>query len=1160
MQSAFIITDNNKNPYAVISILAGGTEFYPIAENAKDWAKWMADDFSTRKISKAELTQSLDSSLSIEGPLTPNRNNKIKIDGLIKKATPVKATSKPEIELDKKSLGFNIEENFMLPIISIMDIQINDFTNSEWKNGINFKSMSFLADSNKSTFTYEIKRTRATWDPSLAIPGTERRGGFRCPVGTRYGGQITDRFGRNCGWGVARRLANQLTDIGERLEDVSDDRRKRRVDRRNARMLRRLNKPGQSGTQDTPLNDAINSWIRRGQPTPGTPTPPAVPGNTRTPRTPGTRTPRPVSPTTPTPTPTTPTPTPTPGIPTSFPTGPTVKPVPSGVRPTPDDPLWSPPSGRPGYPSRPIDTTPTPKTPGSKPKPDKPTPTRPRRPRKPTEVRPKPEASTSSKPAPLPKDITPAVSETLEAFKDRKYNEHQRRVREMRERGEDVGLLRREEWEKTHGPTVEKEWNARQTAKPTPSKTPTPDSAIPLPDIIPQQSETLEEFKLRKYNEHQRRVREAIERGENVGLLRRSEWEKFHGPTVEKEWNARQAADVVTPEAKPPKPPKDLISKVPVPRGAPSAAETLQQYKDRKYNEHQRRVREIRERGGEAGFLNREEWDKYHGPAVEEAYNKARQRTPGRAERRTTAEERGATTSSRKPAATDVPDAVQPRKKKKKTKDTPSADVPPKDTPSTDLPEGWNQGPGTIITHENGDIIDQEPVGGKWFVVNNGGTNVGFANREDAIAWHEKNVLKPAVAPPSKNTPQPSSKLSTKWGFGARRRKNRSAAFEHLGAVDKDGNSVTGRLTKEESPIKNKNQAINHVKNGGSISEVPDEFLHSALQGNSVNVKDIIGDEELERIRLTLERNGIDPEDGWYQDALFETASYAYLQSLDPNEKLPDSVIAAIGDRKFIEVVSGSAAKPRLYFGVVDGRLVRQGFVVKTPDDAMTYRQKDSNVHELVGTEMAQFFGFAQEAGRRDGKINGKPTIVLPFIHNATEENVVLQPFKGEINADEKQLLRLFNFGMGSIDSHKFNNFETENGHASPVDFGRLVVDPSDTNYDSPISPRAFQQGDIARGMSSWQDSQQEMEALGPEGRKRIANLFREKVAAIDWDAMRARQNDVWSESDAATVASREYAINFINLLEARMKAVATGMGEDDAGGFLDWSQPIPRD
>jgi hypothetical protein len=1135
MQSAFIITDNNKNPYAVISILAGGTEFYPIAENAKDWAKWMADDFSTRKISKAELTQTLDSSLSIEGPLTPNRSNKIKIDELIKKATPTKASSKSQIKLDKKSLGFNTEEDFMLPVISIMDIQINDFTNSEWKNGINFKSMSFLADSNKSTFTYEIKRTRATWDPSLAIPGTERRGGFRCPVGTRYGGQITDRFGRNCGWGVARRLANQLTDVGERLEDASDDRRKRRVDRRNARMLRRLNKPGQSGTQDTPLNDAINSYIRRGQPTPGTPAAPApAPATARTPRTPGT--------------PRTPRPTPSGGFPSPTPTTVPGTPAPGPIAPV--TPVWSPPSGRPGYPSRPINVTPTPKTPGSKPKPDKPTPPRPRRPRKPAEVRPKPETNNSSKPAPLPKDITPAVSETLEAFKDRKYNEHQRRVREMRERGDDVGLLRREEWEKTHGPTVEKEWNARQTAKPTPSKTPTPDSAIPLPDIIPQQSETLEEFKLRKYNEHQRRVREAIERGENVGLLRRSEWEKFHGPTVEKEWNARQAADVVTPDAKPPKPPKDLISKVPVPRGAPSAAETLQQYKDRKYNEHQRRVREIRERGGEAGFLNREEWDKYHGPAVEEAYNKARQRTPGRAERRTTAEERGATTSSRKPAATDVPDAVQPRKKKK---------TPKEDTPSTELPQGWNQGPGTIITHENGDIIDQEPIGGKWFVVNNGGTNVGFENREDAISWHQQNVLNPAIAPPSNNTPQPSSKLSEKWGFGARRRKNRTPTFEHLGAVDKDGNSVTGRLTKEESPIKTKAQAIDHIKNGGSISEVPDEFLHAALQGNSVNVKDVIQGQALSDIRETLERNGIDPEKSWYDDVLFETASYAYLQNLDPDAKLPDSVIAAIGDRKFIEVVSQSAAKPKLYFGVVDGRLVRQGFVIKTPDGVMSARDADSNVHELVGTEMAQFFGFAQEAGRRDGKINGKPTIVLPFIHNASEENVVLQPFQGEINADEKQLLRLFNFGMGHIDSHEFNNFETDNGHVSPVDFGRLVVDPSLSNYDSPISPRAFQQGDIARGMSGWQDSQQDMEALGPEGRKRIANLFREKVAAIDWDAMRARQNDVWSESDAATVTSREYAINFINLLEARMKAVATGMGEDDAGGFLDWSQPILR-
>lgn len=92
---------------------------------------------------------------------------------------------------------------------------------------------------------YEVKRARAVWDPSLSVPGTNRRGGYRCPVGTRYGGQITDRFGRNCGWGVARRLANEISDLGERLENVGDRRRERKLRKRNERMAGRL--AGQAG-------------------------------------------------------------------------------------------------------------------------------------------------------------------------------------------------------------------------------------------------------------------------------------------------------------------------------------------------------------------------------------------------------------------------------------------------------------------------------------------------------------------------------------------------------------------------------------------------------------------------------------------------------------------------------------------------------------------------------------------------------------------------------------------------------------------------------------------------------------------------------------------------------------------------------------------------
>jgi hypothetical protein len=115
------------------------------------------------------------------------------------------------------------------------------------KNEVNFKALAFISEQIASTFNYEVKGVRALWDPGLSIPGTNRRGGWRCPVGTRYGGQITDRFGRSCGWGIARRIANQIADIGERLENIDDRKRNNRLAKRNARMQRllaRQQKPG----------------------------------------------------------------------------------------------------------------------------------------------------------------------------------------------------------------------------------------------------------------------------------------------------------------------------------------------------------------------------------------------------------------------------------------------------------------------------------------------------------------------------------------------------------------------------------------------------------------------------------------------------------------------------------------------------------------------------------------------------------------------------------------------------------------------------------------------------------------------------------------------------------------------------------------------------
>jgi hypothetical protein len=63
----------------------------------------------------------------------------------------------------------------------------------------------------------------------LFDPGINR---YRCPPGTRYGGRITDQFGRNCGYSLPRSIVSSLVDFGQRLDNSLDRRDRRRRDRR----------------------------------------------------------------------------------------------------------------------------------------------------------------------------------------------------------------------------------------------------------------------------------------------------------------------------------------------------------------------------------------------------------------------------------------------------------------------------------------------------------------------------------------------------------------------------------------------------------------------------------------------------------------------------------------------------------------------------------------------------------------------------------------------------------------------------------------------------------------------------------------------------------------------------------------------------------------
>lgn len=547
MQSAFIINDRTGKPYAVVGILAGGTEFYPIAESAVPWASWMTEDFAAKKITKQQLVVTLDNSMSVDGPMPANRANKPKLDELIKKAKKV-----PKGESDKEEME-QAEEKSLVPVISIMDARLDNLEDRDWRNTVNFKAKSFLTDSNKSTFAYEVKRTRAVWDDALSIPGTNRRGGWRCPPGTRYGGQITDRFGRNCGWGVARRLANEISDLGERLENVGDRRRERRVNRRNERVARRLREGGRVERAARAVGNALES-ATPGERQPGlleraagrvaealdTPSAPRRPGRQR--RGPDRRRP--------------------------------------GVI-----------ERAAGRLAEALDSNGTEE-------------------RRPAPRRPRPQAP----------QARPARPRQPRGARNNPAENRQRYVEQLEE-----DLKRRKREAKANRPdgVSDRDWN--------------------------------------EYKRYVDSVQNIYGYGGNDNIFNiqsYNDWAKANGKKV---------PDAPAPAARPRQPRRpDNVSGTPVPAGAPRPNESLEQYKRRKYNEHQARVRKIRDEGGNAGFLRYDEWEQFHGPAVEDNWNRAQERNRGRGARRAATDAGAARSASRRPTPADAPEPAQPARRQRR--------------------------------------------------------------------------------------------------------------------------------------------------------------------------------------------------------------------------------------------------------------------------------------------------------------------------------------------------------------------------------------------------------------------------------------------------------------------------------------------------------------
>lgn len=99
------------------------------------------------------------------------------------------------------------------------------------RQSLAYRIADFQREVTESSILFEVKGARALWDPDLA----GGNGGWRCPPGTRNAGRWTDKFGRNCGVGVARRIGNALRNVAGGVGDGNNDRRAARAQAAEAR-------------------------------------------------------------------------------------------------------------------------------------------------------------------------------------------------------------------------------------------------------------------------------------------------------------------------------------------------------------------------------------------------------------------------------------------------------------------------------------------------------------------------------------------------------------------------------------------------------------------------------------------------------------------------------------------------------------------------------------------------------------------------------------------------------------------------------------------------------------------------------------------------------------------------------------------------------------
>lgn len=252
MEKIMIITDaTTDKTFAVATEEDGSLRIFGVDEAGKDWADWV-DQRTKGRGTLESILPTVGYAMRIDGPKPLTRQLRARLSELLPKV-------REDVRLELVQGRVKMTEEKSLPISPSARYLADDLVKSlsrqpiatsgraNHQNVINFKAKAFFIDTYHASIAYEVKRARAIWDPSLSPSG-----GWRCPEGTRFGGYITDEWGRNCGLGVTRRIVNAVTSVGQGLANFSGRRGGRRKPEGLGPSLRNAAGEG-AGEPDAPL-------------------------------------------------------------------------------------------------------------------------------------------------------------------------------------------------------------------------------------------------------------------------------------------------------------------------------------------------------------------------------------------------------------------------------------------------------------------------------------------------------------------------------------------------------------------------------------------------------------------------------------------------------------------------------------------------------------------------------------------------------------------------------------------------------------------------------------------------------------------------------------------------------------------------------------------